>query len=188
MQTSTAHGPNKEAAAAERESTPKRVSAEGSPVTAARRSAGLLLYRTRDGTLQVFLVHPGGPFWKRKDAGAWSIPKGELDADEAPLAAARREFAEETGVSVEGTFRALAPCRQKNGKTVHAFAVEADLDASAICSNTFTMEWPPRSGRMQAFPEVDRAGWFTLDEAAALINKGQRVLLDELRGLMTPPA
>lgn len=147
----------------------------------ARHSAGLLAYRVRDGALEVFLVHPGGPFWKNKDAGAWSIPKGEFDAPEAPLAAARREFAEETGVALDGPFHALPPCRQKGGKIVHAFAVRAEVDAAAVRSNAFTMEWPPRSGRTQSFPEVDRAAWFAIEEAAVRINAGQRPLLDGLR-------
>jgi predicted NUDIX family NTP pyrophosphohydrolase len=151
---------------------------------AAKQSAGLLLHRERDGAVEVFLVHPGGPFWRNKDAGAWSIPKGEFDSSESPLAAARREFAEETGVCVDGTFHPLAPCRQKGGKTVLAFALRADLDAAAIRSNTFEMEWPPRSGRVQSFPEVDRAAWFTLEEARVRINPGQHALLEELRVLL----
>lgn len=142
----------------------------------------------RDSALEVLLVHPGGPFWKNKDAGAWSIPKGEFDATEGALAAARREFEEETGSAVDGSFHALAPVRQKGGKTVHAFAVEGDLDAANIRSNTFDAEWPPKSGRMQTFPEVDRAAWLTLDEAATLINPAQRALLDELRELVTRQA
>lgn len=153
-------------------------------MTPARQSAGLLVYRLRDGLVEVFLVHPGGPFWKNKDAGAWSIPKGEFDATEAPLAAARREFEEETGVAPDGPFHPLPPCRQKGGKTVHAFAVRAEVDADAIRSNTFTMEWPPRSGRMQAFPEVDRAAWFAIEEAALRINAGQGPLLDSLRRVL----
>ena len=123
----------------------------------AKNSAGLLLYRFRDGNLEVFLVHPGGPFWAKKDLGVWSIPKGEIDEGEEPLGAARREFEEETGFSPEGTFRELTPVRQRSGKIVHAWAVEGDCDPTALRSNTFTLEWPPRSGRMQEIPEVDRA-------------------------------
>lgn len=138
------------------------------------------MYRFVDGTLQVLLAHPGGPFWARKDAGVWTIPKGEFE-DEDALTAARREFAEETGSGVDGDFVALTPCMQKNGKMVHAFAVEGDLDASAITSNTFEMEWPPRSGRMREFPEIDRAEWFTLEAAQEKINPAQGRLLVELK-------
>ncbi|HEY8244624.1 MAG TPA: NUDIX domain-containing protein [Casimicrobiaceae bacterium] len=134
----------------------------------------------RDGVLEVLLVHPGGPFWANKDAGAWSIPKGEFDAGEDPLAAAKREFEEETGVAIDGAFVALPSCKLRGGKTVHAWAVEADLDVERLRSNTFEIAWPPRSGRTQSFPEVDRYGYFTLDEAAEKINAGQRPLLDAL--------
>lgn len=121
-------------------------------------SAGLLVYRKRAGRIEVFLVHPGGPFWARKDAGAWSIPKGEFDEKrESALDAARREFREETGFSIQGEFHPLEPVKQHGGKTVHAWAVAADFDASAARSNLFTLEWPPRSGRMREYPEVDRA-------------------------------
>jgi len=145
-----------------------------------KRSAGILLYRFIDGTLQVLLAHPGGPFWARKDTGAWTIPKGEFE-DEDALAAARREFAEETGSSVDGDFVALTPCVQKNGKVVYAFAVEGDLDATAITSNQFEMEWPPGSGKRREFPEIDRAEWFTLEAAREKINPAQQALLVELR-------
>jgi predicted NUDIX family NTP pyrophosphohydrolase len=145
-----------------------------------RTSAGILLYRWREGELEVFLVHPGGPFWARKDAGAWSIPKGEFAPDEDPLAAARREFAEETGLAVDGEFRALRPIRQAGGKVVHAFAIEGEVDPGAIRSNSFTIEWPPRSGRLRAFPEVDRAGWFALAEAQQKILKSQLGMLEQL--------
>jgi predicted NUDIX family NTP pyrophosphohydrolase len=145
-----------------------------------RTSAGLLMYRRRDGGLEVFLVHPGGPFWAKKDTGAWSIPKGEIDATEEPLAAARQEFSEETGFAAEGAFRPLAPITQAGGKIVQAWAVEGDVDPAALRSNTFSIEWPPRSGRQQAFPEVDRAAWFPLDEARRKINPAQTALLDEL--------
>jgi len=147
-----------------------------------KQSAGLLLYRWREGRLEVFLVHPGGPFWRRKEAGAWSIPKGELSPGEDPLAAARREFAEETGFSVQGEFVPLAPVTQAGGKVVHAWAVEGELDPEKIKSNTFTLEWPPGSGREQEFPEVDRAAWFGLEEARDKINPAQRRLLEELAG------
>jgi predicted NUDIX family NTP pyrophosphohydrolase len=149
-----------------------------------RHSAGLLLYRVRSGAVEVLLVHPGGPFWAKKDLGAWSVPKGEVDADEEPLAAARREFEEETGTRPDGDFAALSPVRQKGGKTVHAWAVAGDLDPAGIRSNTFEMEWPPRSGRTQAFPEVDRAAWFPLDEARRRILESQAPLLDELARLL----
>lgn len=143
-------------------------------------SAGLLLYRIRDGILEVFLVHPGGPFWEKKDLGVWSIPKGVIDEGEEPLEAARREFEEETSLRPEGIFRELAPVRQRSGKIVHAWAVEGDCDPAAVRSNTFTMEWPPRSGRMQEIPEVDRGGWFAVDLAKEKILEGQRGLLIQL--------
>ena len=143
------------------------------------QSAGVLLYRRVGEALEVLLVHPGGPFWARKDEGAWSIPKGEFDAAEPAADAARREFAEETGVTLNGEFVALAPVRQPSGKVVHAFAVAGDLDVASIASNTFELEWPPRSGRMQSFPEIDRAAWFALDEARRKIIKGQRPILDD---------
>jgi predicted NUDIX family NTP pyrophosphohydrolase len=149
-------------------------------MTRARTSAGVLAYRVLDGLLEVLLVHPGGPFWASKDAGAWSIPKGEFDAGEDAFAAAKREFEEETGVAIDGAFVALPPCKLRGGKTVHAWAVEADLDVAQLRSNTFEIAWPPRSGRMASFPEVDRYGYFTLAEAAAKINAGQRPLLDAL--------
>ncbi len=138
------------------------------------------MYRRAGDEVLVLLAHPGGPFWARKDAGAWTIPKGEFEKEDA-LAAARREFAEETGSAVDGEFIALTPCTQKNGKIVHAFAVEGDIDASAITSNTFEMEWPPHSGKRSEFPEVDRAEWFTLAAAREKINPAQRALLDELK-------
>jgi len=150
-----------------------------------KKSAGLLLFRRREG-LEVLLVHPGGPLWAKKDEGAWSIPKGEIDPDEDPLAAARREFEEELGSSVTGDFVTLAPIRQASGKLVYAWAVEADFDAATFTSGTFSMEWPPRSGRQHEFPEVDRAEWFTIDEAKRKINKGQVPLLDECEQLIAP--
>jgi len=140
----------------------------------------LLLYRFHEGTLEVFLVHPGGPFWAKKDLGAWSIPKGEIDEGEDPLEAARREFEEETGFRPEGMFRELTPAKQRSGKIVHTWAVEGDCDSAAIRSNTFSMEWPPRSGRQQEFPEVDRAGWFSIPEAREKILDGQRALMAQV--------
>jgi predicted NUDIX family NTP pyrophosphohydrolase len=148
-----------------------------------RQSAGIVLHRVRDGSMQVFLVHPGGPLWKNKDAGAWSIPKGEFAQGEDALAVARREFEEETGIAIDGHFVALAPIRQRGGKVVHAWAVEGDVALAGLTSNTFTIEWPPRSGRMQSFPEVDRYAWFPLAEARSRINEAQRALLDELASL-----
>jgi predicted NUDIX family NTP pyrophosphohydrolase len=144
------------------------------------KSAGILLYRIRAGALEVLLGHPGGPFWTRRDAGAWSIPKGEINEAEDPLVAARRELLEETGVEVDGPFVPLTPVRQKGGKLVHAWAVEADCDADAIRSNLFAMEWPPKSGKLRQFPEMDRAGWFGMAEARVKILGGQAPLLDEL--------
>jgi predicted NUDIX family NTP pyrophosphohydrolase len=145
-----------------------------------KQSAGILLYRKFNDVLQVFLVHPGGPLWKNKDDGAWSIPKGEYESDEDPLAAAKREFYEETGQSIDGEFIALKPIKQKSGKIVQAYLVEGDIDAHNIKSNLFEIEWPPKTGKMQSFPEVDRAGWFTVDEARVKINAGQVGLVVEL--------
>ena len=150
-------------------------------------SAGILLYRWRQSRLEVFLVHPGGPFWARRDEGAWSIPKGEFLPGDDPLAAARREFAEETGLAADGEAVALQPIRQAGGKVVHAFALEGDVDPAAIVSNRFTLEWPPRSGRRQEFPEVDRAGWFGLAAARQKLLPSQHGLLDQFIA-MTGPA
>ena len=150
-----------------------------------KTSAGILLYRRKDDQLQVFLVHPGGPFFAKKDEGAWSVPKGEIGEGEDALTAARREFGEETGCKAEGDFIPLSPVKQKNGKTVVAWAVEGDCDAASIKSNTFALEWPPKSGRVQDFPEVDRAGWFTVDEAKKKINPAQAALVDELLSKLT---
>jgi predicted NUDIX family NTP pyrophosphohydrolase len=149
------------------------------------RSAGILLHRTRGGALEVLLVHPGGPLWKRRDGGAWSIPKGEYADGEDPAAAARREFQEELGVAPpQGPIRELGEIRQKSGKRVQAWALAGELDAGAIRSNTFELEWPPRSGRTQAFPEVDRAGWFGLDAARAKLNPAQAAFVDRLEALL----
>jgi predicted NUDIX family NTP pyrophosphohydrolase len=149
-----------------------------------KKSAGLLMYRFRRETVEVLLVHPGGPFWAKKDLGAWSIPKGEYTEDEDPLEAARREFQEETGFTAYGTFISLSPVRYKSGKRITAWAVEGDLDASLARSNTFKIEWPPRSGIQKEFPEVDRAQWFPIDIAKEKINKGQTDLLDQLPAIM----
>lgn len=151
-----------------------------------RQSAGLLCYRRDVDGLRVLLVHPGGPFWAAKDDGAWSIPKGEYD-DEAPEHAARREFEEETGFTVSGELIDLGSVRQTGGKRIDAWAFEGDFAPAALRSNTFTLEWPPRSGRHQAFPEVDRAEWFSLDEARRKMLKGQIALLDRLVAELSPP-
>ena len=149
-----------------------------------RQSAGLLMYRRQSGILQVFLVHPGGPFWKNKGIGSWSIPKGQYSDGEDPLSAAKREFEEETGFAPRGrTFTPLTPLRQPGGKTVHGWAVEGDCDAAAIKSNSFSMEWPPHSGKIKDFPEVDRAEWFAIEEARVKILKGQIGFLQELEGI-----
>jgi predicted NUDIX family NTP pyrophosphohydrolase len=148
-----------------------------------KESAGVLLYRRRNGALEVLLVHPGGPYWAKKDAGAWTIPKGEIAPGEAPLDAAQREFREETGHAIAGPFRPLQPVRQSGRKIVHAWAVEGDLDAASVRSNSFEIEWPPRSGRRRSFPEIDRAHWFGMDEARRKINPAQAALLDELAAL-----
>ena len=150
----------------------------------ARQSAGLLLFRRLASRLEVFLVHPGGPYWARKDLGAWSIPKGEFTAGEDALAAARREFTEETGTEVPGTLVPLQAVRQAGGKVVHAWAVEGDCDAASIRSNSFTLEWPPRSGRTREFPEVDRAEWFEIEEARQRLLPSQVPLLDQLEHLL----
>jgi predicted NUDIX family NTP pyrophosphohydrolase len=145
-----------------------------------RTSAGLLLYRQAQERLEVLLVHPGGPFWARRNLGAWSIPKGEVEEGEDLLAVAHRELAEETGFTVSGRELPLGQVRQQGGKVVHAWAVRADVDPAELRSNDFEIEWPPRSGRMRAFPEVDRAAWFELAEARRHINSAQAVLLDAL--------
>jgi predicted NUDIX family NTP pyrophosphohydrolase len=150
----------------------------------AKRSAGLIVYRRRGEDLEVFLVHPGGPFWAKKDLGAWSIPKGEYEEGEEGLDVARREFLEETGFAVDGDFLEVGTIKQAGGKVVTAWAVEEELDAALLRSNVFEMEWPPRSGRLQEFPEVDRGGWFSIEEARGRILKGQVGLLERLEGLL----
>lgn len=148
-----------------------------------KRSAGILLYRRPNGEPEVLLVHPGGPYWENKDLGAWSIPKGEYDDAEDPRACALREFEEELGARPPaGELAALGTAKQSGGKVVTAWAVEGDLDPEGARSNTFTLEWPPRSGVMREFPEVDRADWFTFDDARRRINPAQAVFLDRLRG------
>jgi predicted NUDIX family NTP pyrophosphohydrolase len=147
----------------------------------ASRSAGILLYRSANGGTEVLLVHPGGPFWARKDAGAWSIPKGEYEDGEDPRSCALREFEEETGTALPpGELIELGSVRQKGGKVVSAWAAEGDLDAESVRSNTFTMEWPPRSGRTAEFPEIDRAAWFRIDAAREKLLPAQAELLDRL--------
>jgi predicted NUDIX family NTP pyrophosphohydrolase len=144
-----------------------------------KKSAGILLYRFRDSTLQVFLVHPGGPFWAKKDNGAWSIPKGEF-TNEDPLEAAKREFKEETGKDITAELFPLTPLKQKSGKVIHAFAGNQDLDEKEIASNAFSIEWPPRSGKMVEFPEIDKGEWFTVTTAKEKLSGSQGGFLDEL--------
>jgi predicted NUDIX family NTP pyrophosphohydrolase len=145
-----------------------------------KQSAGLLLYRSKKNHREVFLVHPGGPFWAKKDLGAWSIPKGEFQEGEDPLLAAQREFQEETGLSISGEFKSLSSVKQKGGKIVHAWAIKGDIDPTKIKSNTFKLEWPPKSGKLKEFPEIDKAGWFTLEVAREKINPGQAAFLERL--------
>jgi predicted NUDIX family NTP pyrophosphohydrolase len=150
----------------------------------ARRSAGILMYNQNGGVLRVLLVHPGGPFWRNRDLGAWSIPKGEFDQGENAEAAARREFREELGIEADGPLRALGEIRQRSGKIVCAFALEGDLDVSAVRSNTVAIEWPPRSGRTAHVPEVDGAAWLDLPLARRKILASQKPLLDRLEALV----
>jgi predicted NUDIX family NTP pyrophosphohydrolase len=150
------------------------------------RSAGILLYRRHAGAIEVLLVHPGGPFWRNKDLGAWSIPKGEHAHGEEPLTVARREFEEETGASLSGDFLPLGEITQRGGKIVTAFALEADLDPKTLRSNVFEIEWPPRSGRRQAFPEVDRAEWFSPEEAQQKILPAQCPFISRLLAALEP--
>lgn len=154
----------------------------------AKRSAGILMYRGAGDALELLLVHPGGPFWAQKDAGAWSIPKGEYEAGEAPLDVAKREFAEEFGAPApDGVYRDLGEIVQPSRKIVAAWTIESDFEPAALVSNSFEMEWPPKSGRMQSFPEVDRAAWFAPDEARAKILPGQAGFIDRLIALLRAP-
>jgi predicted NUDIX family NTP pyrophosphohydrolase len=148
-----------------------------------KTSAGILLFRRRPAGVEVMLVHPGGPFWAKKDAGSWSMPKGLADEGEDLLAAAKREFAEETGMRVEGAFLGLGAHKQPGGKTIVAWALEGDFDPKTLKSNIFAIEWPPRSGRMAEFPEVDRAAWYSIDEALEKANKGQTPIIAALDAL-----
>lgn len=145
-----------------------------------KTSAGILLYRKKKDQVEVFLVHPGGPFWKGKETGAWSIPKGEFTPGEDPLTVAKREFNEETGQTVEGNFIELTPIKQKGGKMVYAWAVEGDANAGNIVSNTFKTEWPYKSGKWITIPEVDKAGWFSVEEAKEKMNAAQVALIQDL--------
>ncbi len=145
-----------------------------------KKSAGIVLYRFLNTLPEVLLVHPGGPFWAKKDLGAWSIPKGEFEPDENPLDAAIREVDEETGIKVSGDFIELTPVKQKSGKMVYAWALQKDVDAAFIKSNSFDIEWPPKSGRKKSFPEIDKAAWFDMDEAGKKIVEGQAPLIKEL--------
>jgi predicted NUDIX family NTP pyrophosphohydrolase len=149
-----------------------------------KQSAGILVYRHINKKIEFFLVHPGGPFWAKKDAGAWSIPKGEYDEGEDALLAARREFEEEIGQTISGRFIPLKPFKLKSGKTITAWAVEGEVDENNIRSNLFEMEWPPRSGKKKSFPEVDRAGWFDATTAKEKLNEAQAVLIDEVLELV----
>jgi predicted NUDIX family NTP pyrophosphohydrolase len=150
----------------------------------AAKSAGLLVFKRSKDAILIFLVHPGGPLYKKKDEGVWSIPKGEYAEGEEPLVAAMREFEEETGQSIKGKFITLTPIKQRGGKIVTAFAVEAEPDADNINCNTFSMEWPPRSGKFQEFPEIDRASWLSVEEAKKKILPAQQVLVDELLSIL----
>jgi len=152
-----------------------------------KQSAGLLLFREVSGRLEVLLVHPGGPLWAKKDEGAWSIPKGEFEGNEEPVAAAKREFKEETGFTVDGEMISLEPLRQPSGKLVYAWAIKRDLDPSQLKSNTFSIEWPPKSEKYQEFPEIDRAAWFAIEEATRKILKGQAAFLDQLQEKLGGP-
>ena len=146
----------------------------------AKKSAGILLFKIENKILKIFLAHPGGPFWKNKDDGAWTIPKGEFDDDEDALEAAKREFEEETGIKISGKFIELKPVKQKSGKLILAWAAEGDLDPKKINSNEFEIEWPPRSGKRKSFPEIDKADWFNLTDAKKKIIEGQLPLIIEL--------
>ncbi len=145
-----------------------------------KKSAGIILYRFQNSQLEIFLVHPGGPFWAKKDAGSWSIPKGEFTEDEDPLSAAKRELEEETGIEAEGIFIELTPVKQKSGKIIYAWAVEKNIDPEKIISNTIFIEWPPRSGKQLEIPEVDSGAWFNMEAALIKVVQGQAPILREL--------
>ena len=152
--------------------------------TTMKKSAGIILYRRKNIVPEIFLVHPGGPFWKNKDHGAWTIPKGEFTEEEDPLKAAMREFKEETGISIKGTFLELTPVKQKSGKLVYGWALEKDIDASTIKSNFFEIEWPPKSKQFKQFPEIDKGEWFTVAEAKQKINPAQVAFIDEVVSIL----
>lgn len=145
-----------------------------------KQSAGILMYRIQSREIEILLAHPGGPFWKKKDLGAWSIPKGEYNEDEEPLAAAIREFKEETGLKLEGEFIQLEPVKQKSGKIVQAWAIKGDPDISKFVSNTFSLEWPPKSGKMSEFPEIDQLSWFNIKNAKEKILPAQVDFIEDL--------
>jgi len=151
-----------------------------------KKSAGILLYRYYDNLPEVLLVHPGGPFWAKKDLGSWSIPKGEFEADEDPLDAAKREVEEETGLKVQGDFVELTPVKQKSGKVIYAWAVQGNLNAAEIKSNTFEIEWPPKSGKKKTISEIDKAAWFNMDEAKKKVIQGQVPIIIELETKLNP--
>ena len=165
-----------------------RANAESGINTMPKLSAGILLFRRGAAGLEVMLVHPGGPFWAKKDEGAWSIPKGLANDGEDLLAAAKREFLEETGMAVDGEFLDLGAHKQPSGKTIAAWACEGDFDPATLKSNTFSLEWPPRSRRMTEFPEVDRAAWYSIAEALVKINKGQKPIIAALEALIASKA
>jgi predicted NUDIX family NTP pyrophosphohydrolase len=151
----------------------------------AKQAAGILLYRRGPGGPEVLLAHPGGPLWARKDYASWTIPKGQFTDSELPLDAAKREFEEEMGSAPSGIFQSIGTLKQPSGKVIHAWAAESDFDAASVKSNLFSMEWPPKSGQMVEFPEIDRAGWFSIDQARVRILKGQAPFLDRLLALLT---
>ena len=150
----------------------------------AKTAAGILLFRRGKAGIEVLLAHPGGPLWARKDYGSWTIPKGQFTDGELPLDAAKREFEEEMGMAPSGEFQSLGTLKQPSGKVIHVWAAESDFDAAGVKSNLFSMEWPPKSGRMGEFPEVDRAGWFSIEQARIKILKGQQPFLDRLLALL----
>ena len=145
-----------------------------------KKSAGILLFRFDNNLTEVLLVHPGGPFWAKKDLGAWSIPKGEFEPEENPLAAAKRELEEETGIKAEGDFMELTPVKQKSGKLIYAWALQMDIDVAEVKSNSFEIEWPPKSGKLKSFAEIDKAAWFNMDEARKKMIEAQTPLIREL--------